>query len=88
MRLLRKLVVPVVLCLILGAVPASAVESPAGREVRDMARVLGHLQALLRAVWDYEGWEIDPWGGNAPGSTGDQPANPGTDEGFEIDPLG
>ena len=94
MRLFRNLVVLVVLCLILGASAASAAGGPAvpaGREVSDMARILGRLQDFLKAVWENEGADIDPLGRNSPGAggeSGDEPATPGADEGFEIDPLG
>ena len=83
MRLLRKVAAPVMLCLILGATAASASEGPsvtARREAGGVARILGSLQAFLKAVWDYEGFEIDPLGRNAPGDSGD--------EGYQIDPLG
>lgn len=95
MRLLRHLVVLVVVCLILGAPAASAAQGspvPVSREIGEMTRALaGHLQAFFKAVWENEGFEIDPWGRNSPGTgsgSGDDPAAPGADEGFEIDPLG
>jgi hypothetical protein len=94
MRLLRNLVVLVILCLILGAPAASAAEGPAvpaGREVGELARIVfGHFQAFLKAVWENEAGEIDPWGRTSPGAggdSGDEPT-PGADIGFEIDPWG
>jgi hypothetical protein len=93
MRLRRHLVVLVVLCLILGASAASAAHGssvPAAREIGEMVRIaLGHLKTFFKAVWEYEGAEIDPLGRNSPGpGDGDDPATPGADEGFQIDPLG
>jgi len=93
MRLLRNLVALVALCLILGAPAASATEGPsvpATREIGEMVRIaLGHLEAFFKAVWEYEGAEIDPLGRNSPGAgEGDDPATPGTDGGWQIDPLG
>lgn len=93
MRLLRHLVVLVGLGLILGAPAASAAQGHperAGREIGEMARAfVGHLHEFFKAVWENEGPEIDPLGRNSPGAgSGDVPAAPGTDEGFEIDPLG
>jgi hypothetical protein len=56
-----------------------------------MTRIVRDLQAFLKAVWENEGWQIDPWGGASQGNGGpvqEDPANPGTDEGWQIDPLG
>lgn len=91
MGLLRKGVVLVVLCLMLGASAVSAAvtsSSPVRREAGAMARFLDQLGAFLQAVWDNEGFQIDPWGGTPTGPTEDAPATPDTDEGFQIDPLG
>ena len=93
MRLFRNLVVLVVLCLILGTPAASAAEGPsvpAGREVSDMARILGRLQDFLEVVWASTAGEIDPWGRNSPGAGGDSgdDPTPGADLGFDIDPWG
>ena len=83
MRLLRNLAVPLVLCLILGATPASAQEErPSASRV---GSIVDRIQAFLTAVWEQEAGEIDPWGRNSPG---DEPATPGTDEGWQIDPWG
>lgn len=91
MGLLRKGVVLVVLCLMLGATAVSAAatsSSPVRREAGAMARFLDQLGAFLKAVWANEGFEIDPLGGKPSGPTEDDPATPGTDEGAEIDPWG
>jgi hypothetical protein len=90
MRLLRNFVLLVALCLILGAPAAAEGPSlPAGREAGKMARMLGHLQDFLKAVWENEGFEIDPLGRNSPGAgASDDPSTPGADEGFQIDPWG
>ena len=92
MRLVRHLFVLVAFCLILGAPAASAAEKPSvtdGREVGEMARTLtGHLQDFLKAIWENEGWQIDPLGRNSPGTGEDSGVAPSTDEGWEIDPLG
>lgn len=93
MRLLRNLVVLVTLCLILGTPAASASEGPslpAGREAGKMARILGHLQDLLKASWENLGLDIDPLGHTLPeagGESGHDPT-PGADGGWQIDPLG
>lgn len=94
MRSLRSFVVLVCLCLFLAASEASAAEGPsrpARREAGTMTRIVRDLQAFLKAVWENEGWQIDPWGGASQGNGGpvqEDPANPGTDEGWQIDPLG
>ena len=95
MRLLRSFVVPVCLCLALGASAASAAEGPSRHsrpeEMGVMTHVVRNLQALLKAVWENEGFEIDPLGRTSPGNGGTvqgDPAALGTDEGFEIDPWG
>lgn len=85
MRLLRSSVVLVSLCVVLAA-SAAATEGPS-RPVRQEAglvtRFVQDLQSFLKAVWDNEGYEIDPLGRNS-----QDPATPGTDEGYEIDPWG
>lgn len=91
MGLLRKGVVLVVVCLMLGASAVSAAvtnSSPVHREAGAMARFLDQLGAFLKAVWENQGWEIDTLGGKPAGATGDAPATPDTDEGWQIDPLG
>ena len=91
MGLLRKGGVLVVLCLMLGATSVSAAatsSSPVRREAGAMARFLDPLGAFLRAVWENQGWQIDPLGGKPAGTTGDDPDTPGTDQGAQIDPLG
>jgi hypothetical protein len=91
MRSLQSWVGLVGLCLLLGASVASAAEAPSaavGREVSGMARILGHLQAFLKTVWENEGCEIDPLGRCSPGAGAADPGAPSADEGYEIDPLG
>jgi hypothetical protein len=91
MRSLRSWVVLVGLCLFLGAAVASATEAPSaavGREVSGMASILEHLQAFLKAVWEYEGWEIDPLGPCSPGTGAPGPGAPSADTAWQIDPLG
>jgi hypothetical protein len=91
MRSLRSWVGLVGLCLFLGAPVASAAEAPSaavGQEVSGMARILGHLQAFLKAVWENEGCDIDPLGRCSPGTTGEEPGAPSADEGWQIDPWG
>jgi len=91
MRLLRSFVVLVALCLILGTPAASAAEGPtlpAGREVGKIARILGHLQDFLKAVWENLGAEIDPLGRTSPEGGAESADDPGTDIGAKIDPLG
>lgn len=86
MRLLRNCVVLAGLCLILAA-PAMAAEGPprpARQEAGPVARLVHGLGALLKAAWENEGFEIDPWGR----LTQQEPPAPGTDEGFQIDPWG
>jgi hypothetical protein len=92
MRFLRSLVVLVSLCLFLGGSVASAAEAPsapAGREAGGMARILDHLGALLKAVWENEACDIDPFGRCSPNAgAGEGPLTPSTDEGCDIDPWG
>lgn len=85
MRLLRNCVALVSLCLILAA-PAMAAEGPrpAREETGPVARLVHGLGALLKAVWENEGFDIDPWGR----PTRQEPPAPGTDDAFQIDPLG
>ncbi len=93
-RRLRSLIVLVCLCLFLGASVASAAGAPsvpAGREVGGLARIVGHLGALLKAVWESEAGHIEPWGGTSPNAeppTGDGFATASTDLGCDIDPFG
>jgi hypothetical protein len=94
MRKLQSLVVLLCLCLFLGASAASAAEAPAapaGREAGGLARIVGHLGALLKAVWENEAGENDPWGrvspnAGAPASAGSATAS--ADLGCDIDPFG
>jgi hypothetical protein len=94
MRKLQSLVVLMCLCLFLGASAAFAAEAPAapaGREIGGLARVLGHLGDFLKAVWENEAGEIDPWGRvspNAGAPAGDGSATASTDLGCDIDPFG
>lgn len=94
MRLFRRLVVLVSLCLFLGASVVSAAEAPsapARREMSGIARILGQLGAFLKAVWENEGCEIDPFGRCSPGAgtqTGEEPGTPSSEEAGQIDPLG
>jgi hypothetical protein len=95
MRSLRSFVVPVCLSLFLGASAASAAEGPSRHARREetgmMTRIVRDLQALLTAAWEEEGFEIDPWGRSSQGNGGpvqEDPAAPGADEGYQIDPLG
>jgi hypothetical protein len=95
MRSLRSFVVPVCLSLFLGASAASAAEAPSRHARREeagaMTRIVRGLQDFLKVFWENEGAEIDPWGRTTPGNGGpvqEDPATPGTDEGYEIDPLG
>ena len=90
MRLLRSLIVAVGLSLALGPSVASAAEAPltaAGREAGRVTRILDQIGAFLKAVWENEGCDIDPWGRCVPGTGTTDPA-PGTDEAGEIDPWG
>ena len=91
MRLLRSLIVAVGLSLALGPSVASAAEAPltaAGREAGRVTRILDQIGAFLKAVWENEGCDIDPWGRCVPGTGAPDPGAPSTDEGCEIDPLG
>jgi hypothetical protein len=90
----RSLAVLVCLCLFLGASVASAAEAPsarAGREAGGLARIVGQLGAFLKAVWENEAGQIDPWGRvspNAGAPTGDGTATASTDDAGCIDPFG
>jgi hypothetical protein len=96
MRWLRSFVVPVCLCLVLGASAASAAEGPSRQTRRGDAggvvvRIVRDLQGFLKAFWENEGAQIDPLGRATPGNGGpvqEDPVAPGTDEGCQIDPLG
>ncbi len=92
MRWLRTLVVLVSLCLFLGTSAASAVgaapSAPAGREIGGLARTLGYLGSLLKAVWEAEGTDIDPLGKPAGAPVGNGSNTATTDEAGHIDPLG
>jgi hypothetical protein len=92
MRVLRSLVVVMSLCLCLGPSVVSAAEvpkEPVGREAGSrMASFLDHLGAFLKAIWETEGCEIDPWGRCVPGTGAPDPGTPGTDWAGDIDPLG
>jgi hypothetical protein len=95
MRSFRSFVVPVCLSLFLGASAASAAEGPSRHARREeagvMTRIVRDLQGFLKAFWENEGAQIDPLGRATPGNGGpvqEDPAAPGMDEGYEIDPLG
>ena len=95
MRSLRSFVVPVCLSLFVGASAASAMEGPSRQTRREdegvVVRIVRDLQGILKAFWENEGAQIDPLGRTTPGNGGpvqEDPAAPGTDEGYQIDPLG
>jgi hypothetical protein len=90
----RSLAVLVCFCLFLGASVASAAEGPcahAGREAGGLARIVGQLGAFLKAVWENDAGDIDPWGKSSPTAgapAGDGSATASTDDAGCIDPFG
>jgi hypothetical protein len=90
----RSLAVLVCLGLFLGASVASAAEAPsahAGREAGGLARIVGQLGAFLKAVWENDAGDIDPWGKSSPNAgapAGAGPTTASTDDAGCIDPFG
>jgi cell wall assembly regulator SMI1 len=78
-------------CGVLFASAAAATEGPS-RPVRQEAGPVAHLvqnlKSFLKAVWDQEGWQIDPLGRSSQGNGAGQDPAPTPDEGWQIDPWG
>ena len=78
----RSVLVVASLCLVLGTSAAFGAESPSrSREERGLSIILDQLGVFLKAVWETEAGDIDPWGR----TTGEDPSG---DEAGQIDPWG
>jgi hypothetical protein len=78
-------------CAVLFASAAAATEGPSRpvrQEAGPVARLVQNLTSFLKAVWDQEGAQIDPWGRTLQGNGAQQDPAPTSDEGWQIDPLG
>jgi hypothetical protein len=87
----RSVLVVVSLCLVLATSAAFGAEAPSrssGREVPGLSSILRQFGAFLKAVWETEAGQIDPWGRTSRSTTGEDPAAPSGDEAGQIDPLG
>ncbi|HEX7184162.1 MAG TPA: hypothetical protein VF756_20195 [Thermoanaerobaculia bacterium] len=95
MRIPRKAVVVLVVCLVLGAPWAwaserrtEAVSVEIERATPGGAEVFEHLWDLLIAVWSEAGCRIDPLGSGCTEDSGPEAATPAGDAGCTMDPLG